>query len=102
MFIWLVFIAIPLVDAVSSHDGGAAKAAVVLAAIVFVAVFVSLALVYDKPLDDRRAILSLGMLLAISVALTVLDRNGWASLFIFTVTAIAMRTSPAPVRYARW
>ena len=43
MFIWLVFIAIPLVDAVSSHNNGVAKAVTVVAAIAFVAVFVSIA-----------------------------------------------------------
>ena len=43
MFIWLVFIAVPLVDAVSSHDTGTAKAVTVVAAIAFVAVFVSIA-----------------------------------------------------------
>ncbi|MGZ4303714.1 MAG: sensor histidine kinase [Solirubrobacteraceae bacterium] len=90
MFIWLVFIAIPLVDAVSSNNNGAAKALTIIAAIAFVCVFVSVAVVQDKPLPDRQALLSLGALLAISVALTVLDRQGWATLFIFTVTAIAM------------
>jgi len=90
MFIWLVFIAIPLVDAVSSKNSGAAKALTIVAAVAFVAVFVSVAVVQDKPLPDRQALLSLGTLLAISVALTALDRQGWATLFIFTVTAIAM------------
>jgi two-component system sensor histidine kinase DesK len=90
MFIWLVFIAIPLVDAVSSHDNGVAKVVTVIATIAFVAVFVSLALVREKPLPDGQALRSVGVLLAISVALTALDRQGWGTLFIFTVVAIAM------------
>src|SRR5262249_36563996 len=52
MFIWLVFIAIPLADAVSSHNNGAAKVLVVLAAIAFVALFVRLAVIQEKPLPD--------------------------------------------------
>ena len=56
MFIWLVFIAIPLVDAVSSHDNGAAKAVTIAATIAFVAVFVSIAVRRDKPLPDRRGV----------------------------------------------
>ena len=90
MFIWLVFIAIPLADAVSSHDDGPSKALTVLATIAFVAVFVSTAVRRDKPLPDRQALRSAGTLLAISVALTALDRQGWGTLFIFTVVAIAM------------
>ena len=90
MFIWLVFIAIPLADAVSSHDDGPSKALTVLATIAFVAVFVSTAVKRDKPLPDRQALRSAGTLLAISVALTALDRQGWGTLFIFTVVAIAM------------
>jgi two-component system, NarL family, sensor histidine kinase DesK len=90
MFIWLVFIAIPLVDAVTSHNNGAAKAVTVIASIAFVAVFVSIAVVREKPLPDRQAVRSVGALLLISVALTALDRQGWGTLFIFTVVAIAM------------
>jgi two-component system sensor histidine kinase DesK len=90
MFIWLVFIAIPLVDAVSSHNNGTAKAVTVVATIAFVAVFVSTAVRRDKPLPDREAFRSVGVLLAISVGLTVFDRQGWGTLFIFTVVAVAM------------
>jgi two-component system sensor histidine kinase DesK len=90
MFIWLVFIAIPLVDAVSSHDNGTAKAVTVVATLAFVAVFVSTAVRLDKPLPDREAFRSVGALLAISVGLTVFDRQGWGTLFIFTVVAVAM------------
>jgi two-component system sensor histidine kinase DesK len=90
MFIWLIFIAIPLVDAVSSNNSGAAKALTIIGAVAFVGVFVSVAVVVDKPLPDREALRSVGALLAISIALTVFDRQGWGTLFIYTVTAIAM------------
>jgi two-component system sensor histidine kinase DesK len=94
MFIWLVFIAIPLVDAVSSKNNGGAKALTIIAVLAFVAVFVSLAVKRGKPLPDRQALRSVGALLAISVGLTVLDRQGWGTLFIFTVVAIAMCVRP--------
>jgi len=90
MFIWLMFIAIPLVDAVNSHNNGVAKAVTIVAAIAFVAVFVAAAVRRDKPLPDADALRSVGTLLVISVALTALDRQGWGTLFIFTVVAIAM------------
>ena len=90
MFIWLMFIAIPLVDAVNSHNNGVAKAVTIVAAIAFVAVFVAAAVRRDKPLPDADTLRSVGTLLVISVALTALDRQGWGTLFIFTVVAIAM------------
>ena len=90
MFIWLVFIAIPLGDAVSSHNAGVAKAVTVAATVAFVAVFVAIAVIPEKPLPDRQAFVSVGTLLVISVALTALDRQGWGTLFIFTVVAFAM------------
>ena len=90
MFIWLVFILIPLGDAVSSHNGGVPKALTIIATVAFVAVFVSIAVIPGKPLPDVQALRSVGALLAISVALTALDRQGWGTLFIFTVVAIAM------------
>jgi two-component system sensor histidine kinase DesK len=90
MFIWLVFIAIPLADAITSHNNGAAKVVTVIATVAFVGVFVSIAVIQEKPLPDRQAFSSVGVLLVISVALTALDRQGWGTLFIFTVVAIAM------------
>jgi two-component system sensor histidine kinase DesK len=57
-------------------------------------VFVSIAVVREKPLPDRQALRSVGALLVISVALAALDRQGWGTLFIFTVVAIAMCVRP--------
>jgi two-component system, NarL family, sensor histidine kinase DesK len=88
--IWLVFIAIPLVDAISGRDSGAAKAATIAGAIAFVVIFVAATKVERKPLPDAQAFSTVAALLAISVAMTILDREGWATLFVFTVASIAM------------
>ena len=89
MFIWLVFIAIPLVDAISSHDTGTAKVLVIAGAAAFVAIFANAAVAPEKPLPDRQGLSAVGGLLLIAVLLTALDRSGWATLFIFTAVAIA-------------
>ena len=89
-FIWLVFIAIPLVDAISSHDTGLAKAGVIVASAIFVAVFVAVARVVGRPVPDVQAFAAVITLLAIAIGLTLADRAGWATLFIFAVACIAI------------
>lgn len=88
--IWLVFIAIPLVDAISGRDSGVAKAATIAGAIAFVVIFVAATKIERKPLPDAQAFATVAALLAISVAMTIADREGWATLFVFTVASIAM------------
>ncbi|HEY1507661.1 MAG TPA: sensor histidine kinase [Solirubrobacteraceae bacterium] len=88
--IWLVFIAIPLVDAISGRDSGVAKAATIAGAIAFVVIFVAVTKVERKPLPDAQAFATVAALLAISVAMTIADREGWATLFVFSVASIAM------------
>jgi two-component system sensor histidine kinase DesK len=90
MLIWLVFIFIPLGSAISSDDTGIAKALTIVAAAAFVAVFVRVALIEEKPLADRQALPVVAFLLALSVVLTAADRESWATLFIYTVACIAM------------
>jgi two-component system sensor histidine kinase DesK len=94
MLIWLVFIAIPLVNAISSHDAGLVKALTIGASVAFVLVFVSAAAVEDRPLPDRRAFGAVAILLGIAVTLTLTDREGWATLFIYTVACIATSLRP--------
>jgi two-component system, NarL family, sensor histidine kinase DesK len=90
LFMWLIFIGIPLVSAISSHDTGTAKALTIVAAAAFVAVFVWVVRVEDKPLPDERAFAAVAFLLAIAVALALNDRESWATLFIYTVACTAM------------
>jgi two-component system sensor histidine kinase DesK len=90
MLIWLIFIAIPVINAITSQTTGPAKALTVLAAAAFVAVFIAVATTDVKPLADRLAFPAMAFLLAIATALTVLDRESWATLFIYTVAVGAM------------
>jgi two-component system, NarL family, sensor histidine kinase DesK len=90
MLIWLVFIAIPLIDAITSDTTGPAKALTIVATAAFVAVFVAVATVDHKPLPDLRAFAAIAFLLGVATALTVLDRQSWATLFVYTVAVGAM------------
>jgi len=90
MLLWLVFIAIPLINAISSHTTGLAKALTIAAAVAFVVVFVVVTLIDPKPLRDLVAFAAIAFLLAIATTLTVLDRESWATLFVYTVAVGAM------------
>ncbi len=94
MLIWLVFIAIPLVNAITSDTTGAAKALTIVAAAAFVAVFIAAATVDRKPLPDPLAFAAMAFLLGVATALTVLDRESWATLFVYTVAVGAMCLRP--------
>ena len=90
MLIWLVFIAIPLANAISSHTTGLGKALTIAAAAAFVAVFIPVATIDRKPLPDLVAFAALAFLLGIATTLTVVDRESWATLFVYTVAVAAM------------
>jgi two-component system, NarL family, sensor histidine kinase DesK len=94
MLIWLVFIAIPLINAITSDTTGAAKALTIVAAVAFVAVFIAVATVDRKPLPDPLAFAAMAFLLGVATALTVLDRESWATLFVYTVAVGAMCLRP--------
>ena len=90
MLVWLVFIAIPLINAISSDTSGLAKGLTIAAAAAFVAVFIAAARVERKPLPDRIAFAAIAFLLGIATTLTVVDRESWATLFVYTVAVGAM------------
>lgn len=90
MLVWLVFIAIPLINAISSDTSGLAKGLTIAAAAAFVAVFIAAARVERKPLPDLIAFAAIAFLLGIATTLTVVDRESWATLFVYTVAVGAM------------
>ena len=88
--VWLVFIAIPLLQAIGSHDSGLGKALTIIATTVFVGVFIALAFTSRRPLPSVAAVAVTALLLGISITLTLAERANWASLFIFTAAAAAI------------
>ena len=80
----------PAVDAISSDTAGLAKGLTIAAAAAFVAVFIAAARLERKPLPDRIAFAAIAFLLGIATTLTVVDRESWATLFVYTVAVGAM------------
>jgi two-component system sensor histidine kinase DesK len=94
--VWLVFIAIPVVDALTSSDSGLAKVAVIAAALTYVGVFCAFVVARRNP-STVTALLGLGVLLAIATGLSLADRASWVTLLIYTASACAVKL---PLRIA--
>jgi two-component system, NarL family, sensor histidine kinase DesK len=86
--VWLAFILVPLVTAITNKGSG--HGWIIAGAAVFTAGYVGLVLVLFR---DEHAGLRLGffvLLLAVTIALTVADRSGWAFLFTYCAACAAM------------
>ena len=88
-YIWLIFVLIPLGNAINSHDSGIAKAAVIAATTVFVGIFVWLIARQPRSLAQRPAVLVIVVLLAIPTCLVLADGASWATLYIYVGGVIA-------------
>jgi two-component system sensor histidine kinase DesK len=81
--IWLPFLIFPVLALAHSHVSPLHEAVAFAAAAAFVAIYCAL-LAGPFPLQPgRAALLPAAVLIVLAVGLTVLDRNDWASLFIY-------------------
>ena len=94
--VWLVFIAIPVVEALTSSDSGLAKAGVIAATFSYVAVFVTFVMRPREP-SLPWALAGLAILLALATGLSLADRASWVTLLIYTASACAVNL---PMRVA--
>jgi two-component system sensor histidine kinase DesK len=83
-FIWLAFLVVPLAATLNARPPALELVATLLAAALFVGLYVWLVLSGTRPFPDAQGLASLALLLAIATALTLGERTAWASLFIFT------------------
>jgi two-component system sensor histidine kinase DesK len=90
---WLLLLAFPVAAAIRSNESGTAKALTVAVVAAFVAVAAVIALAESKPLRDSVAVPAVAFFLTVAIVMTVVDRENWATLFIFSaaMTAIVVR-----------
>jgi two-component system sensor histidine kinase DesK len=97
--VWLGFIAAPMVDAIGHGGHGVGYAATVAAAVAFAVLYVLLVFTWLDLERRWRAYVLSGLLAALAIALTVLDRSSWGYLFSY-VAAIMALTVPAGWSFA--
>lgn len=83
MAIWLAFIVFPVVDAATSQATGVRYALGIAGAIAFATGYGVLVVLLFRPERSTTRVVLAGLLLALAVALVVLDRPGWAYLFTY-------------------
>ena len=93
--VWLGFVVFPIINAAANHADLARKLLTLAGASAFVAVYTCLIVFWRRsgPVVNRVAIGALGVMMAISAALTVLDRPGWGFLFIYCAACSPMVAS---------
>ncbi|HEY1687962.1 MAG TPA: histidine kinase [Solirubrobacteraceae bacterium] len=89
-WLWIGLLGFPLAELIKAHVTGLHLALVLVGLAVFVATFVLLLVGHDKGLSARSMALLVGLLFAISVAMTAGDRAGWATMFVYTAAVASM------------
>lgn len=91
--IWVAFIVFPVANAIGKRGSLGQHAAVVAAAALFVAGYVTLVVTGMRGQHDRLAVPILALLLALAVGLTLWQASGWAFLFTYCAACTAFVAS---------
>jgi two-component system sensor histidine kinase DesK len=88
--VWLVFVVFPLIDAFTNTGPAIGHLLVIAGAVVFVASYVWLVLIWTHARTQVRPFLLLGVLTALAIVLTVADRPSWGFLFTYCAACAAL------------
>ena len=82
-FVWLAFILFPAINAIGRHGSALAHGLTIGGAVVFVATYIALVLLWRTRHADRILPALFVVLVAISIALTLSNGNAWGFLFTY-------------------
>jgi two-component system sensor histidine kinase DesK len=85
--VWLAFILVPLVTAITNK--GAGHGWVVAGAALFTVTYVGLVLILFRDESRQLAMALTGVLLLVAIGLTITDRPGWGFLFTYCAACLA-------------
>ncbi len=94
LLVWLVFILVPVVDAISNNGPATEHYLAIAGATLFTVTYVWLVLIWFDERAHWRPYALVGVLLALAIALTLADRGSWGFLFTY-VAACAGLVVPA-------
>jgi two-component system sensor histidine kinase DesK len=97
-FIWLLFLVFPLVNAITTRAPALRLALAIVGALVFVAAYVALVLIWRRRQGEPIVGVLFATLLVVATALTVAERPGWGFLFTYCAACAAL-ISPAPAGF---
>jgi two-component system sensor histidine kinase DesK len=94
--LWLVFVVIPLINAIGRRGPALERGLVIAGASVFVVTYMALVVKVRRQRNPLIARLLFVLLVAIATAMTVCDRPGWGFLFVYC-SACAAWIFPPPL-----
>jgi len=98
--VWLGFVIFPLLNAIGKHGPPLEHGLVIAGATVFIAGYVLLVLRWRDDSRPSVPLAVLGVLLAVSTALTIFQASGWGFLFTYCAAVAAMATPQSIGFYA--
>jgi hypothetical protein len=98
MFIWLLFIVFPLINAIGKRGPALRHGLVIAGAAAFVAAYVALVLIWRQRRSDVTPWLPVGILVAVASALTFAEGSSWGFLFTYCAACMAL-VSPSPAGF---
>ena len=93
--LWLGFIVVPLIDAITHHGPHARHWIAIVGAAAFVAAYVTLVVRWRRRPRGRVPWGLLALLVVVAITLTVADRPGWGFLLVYCAACVALM-GPAP------
>ncbi|MBV9941840.1 MAG: hypothetical protein JO262_06895 [Solirubrobacterales bacterium] len=89
-FVWLGFILFPAINAFAKHGTALHHGLTIAAAAVFVTLYIALVMLWRARGADRALPVMFVGLVAIAIALTLADANGWGFLFTYCAACAGM------------
>jgi two-component system, NarL family, sensor histidine kinase DesK len=92
--VWLGFIVVPIVDAITNRGSTSEHWLAILAAVAFTGGYVGLVLTSFDERSRRLTYALCGLLLALTVILTLADRSSWGFLFTYCAACVPLVVPP--------
>jgi hypothetical protein len=90
LLIWLVFILVPVVDAITNDGPPTEHLLAIAGAALFSATYVWLVMIWFDELGGWRPFALLGVLLILAMALTLADRPSWGFMFTYVAACVGL------------
>ena len=90
LLVWILFIVVPVVDAIANKGSAQEHVLAISGAVVFSAAYVVLVITWIDEKNYRRSLGLAGVMLALACALTIADRPTWGYLFTYCAACIGL------------
>jgi two-component system, NarL family, sensor histidine kinase DesK len=90
LLVWILFIVVPVVDAIANKGSAQEHVLAISGAVVFSAAYVVLVITWVDETNYRRSLGLAGVMLALACVLTIADRPTWGYLFTYCAACIGL------------